>query len=265
MIREVLTQARAVLRMRRGARRQGERQEHRHFGRARRRHWEPDGHGLGFPGLGLFRKVHGVEQHALRPAQRPDSHETSLANPVVNRPSRYAENLRRVVEGHAPSEPRLRKGHRRRHLVLCVLRHRHVSSTGCGLYKRNDNASTAWLWTVSRQVLKCLWYSDLLHIPRRVSGGDFGNSRLRNWPAFPAGVSADARFACKFIGNLSCTNNFDRPIDWPVGQLLTRHSRSIRLFVAALLLAVSGCRATPTSNNGSTVRGCLASVRTEPP
>src|SRR5438477_4805228 len=52
-----------------------------------------------------------------------------------------------------------------------------------------------------------------------------------------------------------------------MSQLLTGHSRSMRLFVAALLLAAAGCRATPTSNKGSGSPAggeLLVSVRTEP-
>src|SRR5438105_6157558 len=52
-----------------------------------------------------------------------------------------------------------------------------------------------------------------------------------------------------------------------MSQLLTGHSRSMHLFVAALLLAAAGCRATPTSNKGSGSPAggeLLVSVRTEP-
>ena len=52
-----------------------------------------------------------------------------------------------------------------------------------------------------------------------------------------------------------------------MSQLLTGHSRSIRFFVAALLMAAAGCRATPTSNKGSGSPAggeLLVSIRTEP-
>jgi peptide/nickel transport system substrate-binding protein len=52
-----------------------------------------------------------------------------------------------------------------------------------------------------------------------------------------------------------------------VSQLLTGHSRSIRLFVATLLVAGAGCRATPTSNKGSAAQSggeLRVSIRTEP-
>jgi len=48
---------------------------------------------------------------------------------------------------------------------------------------------------------------------------------------------------------------------------LTGHSRSIRLFVAALLVACFGCRATPSSDKGSAFASggeLLVSIRTEP-
>ena len=52
-----------------------------------------------------------------------------------------------------------------------------------------------------------------------------------------------------------------------MGQLLTGHARSVRLFVAALLFSAAGCRSTPPPNTGSeTSRGgeLVVSIRTEP-
>ena len=49
-----------------------------------------------------------------------------------------------------------------------------------------------------------------------------------------------------------------------MGQLLTRQLRSIRFVVAALSLALAGCRAAPSSNKGSNAHELLVSVRTEP-
>ena len=52
-----------------------------------------------------------------------------------------------------------------------------------------------------------------------------------------------------------------------MSQLLTGHARSVRVFVAALLLAAAGCRSTPSPDKPSaSLRGgeLTASIRTEP-
>jgi hypothetical protein len=52
------------------------------------------GRGPGWP----RRVLHRVDQHALRPAQRADGPQAAFPNPVVNRPSRDAEEFRGVIE-----------------------------------------------------------------------------------------------------------------------------------------------------------------------
>ena len=71
-------------------------------------------------------------------------------------------------------------------------------------------------------------------------------------------------------------HNFDRSVFWPVGQLLTRHTRSLAFFVAIVALglpAAAGCRSNTSSeaaatrvNNHDVPRGgeLLVSVRSEP-
>ena len=71
-------------------------------------------------------------------------------------------------------------------------------------------------------------------------------------------------------------HNFDRTVFWPVGQLLTRHTRSLAFFVAIVALglpAAAGCRSNTSSeaaatrvNNHDVPRGgeLLVSVRSEP-
>ena len=71
-------------------------------------------------------------------------------------------------------------------------------------------------------------------------------------------------------------HNFDRTVFWPVGQLLTRHTRSLAFFVAIVALGLSaaaGCRSNTSSeaaatrvNNHDVPRGgeLLVSVRSEP-
>ena len=71
-------------------------------------------------------------------------------------------------------------------------------------------------------------------------------------------------------------HNFDRTVFWPVGQLLTRHTRSLAFFVAIVALglpAAAGCRSNTSSeaaatrvNNHGVPRGgeLLVSVRSEP-
>lgn len=66
-------------------------------------------------------------------------------------------------------------------------------------------------------------------------------------------------------------HNFDRPVCWPPGQLLTRHARTIRTAVVAIAvaLALAGCRrpAPSTSSTGqSPARGgeLIVTVRTDP-
>src|SRR5471032_1596608 len=70
--------------------------------------------------------LHRVEQHALRPAERPDRDQPPFADAVVDRPPRDAEHLGGVVERHAAANSRLESG--LRHLFLCVVSHRNISS-----------------------------------------------------------------------------------------------------------------------------------------
>jgi peptide/nickel transport system substrate-binding protein len=62
--------------------------------------------------------------------------------------------------------------------------------------------------------------------------------------------------------------NFDRPVFWPVGQILTRHARIVAVFIALTIAAsaATGCRSQATPPAGSVARGgsLVASIRTEP-
>src|SRR5262249_5738120 len=79
------------------------------------------------------------------------------------------------------------------------------------------------------------------------------------------------QFAHKIASTASVAHVFDRPISWPVGQLLTGHMRIVTRICAAALIAVvaAGCRSQPASTSNSParrVRGgeATASIRSEP-
>src|SRR5688572_8413423 len=70
----------------------------------------------GAPGWGLIppavvrrraRFRHRVDQHPLRAAESTDSLKTPITDPVVNRPPRDAEDLRRMVQRDAAADTRL--------------------------------------------------------------------------------------------------------------------------------------------------------------
>jgi hypothetical protein len=48
--------------------------------------------------------LHGVNQHPLRPAERPNGLKPPLADPVVDRAARYAQQPRGMVQRDAPSD-----------------------------------------------------------------------------------------------------------------------------------------------------------------
>jgi hypothetical protein len=56
---------------------------------------------------------HRLERHALRPAQRPDGLQTTVANPVINGTPRHAEQFGGVVDRDAASDTRSEAGIRR--------------------------------------------------------------------------------------------------------------------------------------------------------
>jgi hypothetical protein len=64
-----------------------------------------------------------LNEDPLRSAQRADCPQTSLANPVIDRPSRDSENLSRMIQGHRPAHVPFERlsslGLSRLHLLIC--------------------------------------------------------------------------------------------------------------------------------------------------
>jgi len=56
----------------------------------------------------LLLLLHRVDQHALRPTERPNGSQTPFANPVVNCSPRNADKLSSLVDGDASPELRLK-------------------------------------------------------------------------------------------------------------------------------------------------------------
>jgi hypothetical protein len=54
----------------------------------------------------MLRAFDRVEENALRAADRPNRLEPPLSNPVVNRSTGYAEQLRSMVKGNATADTR---------------------------------------------------------------------------------------------------------------------------------------------------------------
>ena len=66
--------------------------------------------------------LHRIEQHALRSAQGPNRLQPPVANAVVNRPARHAEQLGGMVQRDAATDTGFKAG------VSHTRTHRHLSS-----------------------------------------------------------------------------------------------------------------------------------------